>query len=124
MTEQERAEWEQRLAAAVAATVRRRERTRRERDQHAAARAAGLRHRHRDRLTHRKADSMTNPDDQRLTVEVSGLRDGELRDLAGSLARVAGWRTVAEPIAVVLAALARQAEQIRTRRRRTGGDPR
>ncbi|MDG4792423.1 hypothetical protein [Micromonospora sp. WMMD1082] len=121
MTEQERAEWEQRLAAAVAGTIRRRAQRRQERADRAAARTAGLTHRHRDRLAHRKATTMTNPDEQTLTVDVSGLRDAELRDVSTLLAKCAGWHTVAEPVAVVLAALAEQAGRIRGRRRQNGG---
>ncbi|MEU6208197.1 hypothetical protein ABZ814_32010 [Micromonospora musae] len=52
MTEQERAEWEQRLAAAVAETVRRRQARRQLRQQLDEARAHGLQQRHRQRLNH------------------------------------------------------------------------
>lgn len=50
MTEVERAEWQHRLADAVAATVARRERRRQEREQRQAARDHGLAHRHHERL--------------------------------------------------------------------------
>ncbi|XTZ16405.1 hypothetical protein ACQSSU_03105 [Micromonospora echinospora] len=51
MTEQERAEWEERLSAAVAETIRRRQKRRAERDHLAQARAHGLRQRHASKTT-------------------------------------------------------------------------
>lgn len=52
MTEQEQAEWQQRLAAAVADTIRRRQARRQLRQQLDTARAHGLQQRHRQRLDH------------------------------------------------------------------------
>ncbi|WKU03858.1 hypothetical protein [Micromonospora sp. HUAS LYJ1] len=53
MTEQEAAEWQERLQAATAAAVRRREDRRKLRAQLDAARAIGLQRRHHQKL-HRK----------------------------------------------------------------------
>jgi imidazolonepropionase-like amidohydrolase len=52
MTPTEEAEWQQRLQAAVAETVRRREARRQQREQLNAARTHGLQQRHRQRLNH------------------------------------------------------------------------
>lgn len=56
MTEQERAEWEERLQAAVAETVRRRLARRKLREQLDAARAYGLTQRHARKLNRNRKD--------------------------------------------------------------------
>ncbi|MEV0156885.1 hypothetical protein AB0H57_24580 [Micromonospora sp. NPDC050686] len=54
MTPTEQAEWQERLQAAVAETLRKREERKRIRDEFAAARTIGLKRRHHQKLHGRK----------------------------------------------------------------------
>lgn len=83
MTEQERAEWQQRLQAAVAETLRRRAQRRQQRQDLNAARAAGLRQRHHQKL-HREDQPMT-PAEQ--TAVEFDIRRRERAELDRAIAR-------------------------------------
>lgn len=76
MTEQERAEWQQRLEAAVAETLRQRQARRQLREQHQAARDIGLRHRHAARLAHAQGDAMPTTEQPPACCRDSGHPDG------------------------------------------------
>ncbi|MFD4206255.1 hypothetical protein ACFWRG_09715 [Micromonospora tulbaghiae] len=123
MTEEERAEWEQRLRSAVDETLRRRAARRQLREQHQAARNHGLRHRHAARLARtRTGAAMTTPQPgQTLTVDVSGLTSGDLASLGSALARLSGWSSHTQPVLDVLVDLASQVGRIRDQR--TGRRP-
>ncbi|MEW2444687.1 hypothetical protein [Micromonospora marina] len=118
MTEQERAEWEQRLRAAVDETLRRRATRRQLREQHQAARNHGLRHRHAARLAHtRTGATMTAPQPgQTLTVDLSGLNSSDLASLGSALARLSGWNSHTQPVLDTLVDLATQVSRIRDQR--------
>ncbi|MEW2382323.1 hypothetical protein AB0873_09555 [Micromonospora sp. NPDC047707] len=112
----ERGDWQARLEAAVAETLRRRAERRRIREEHQAARTVGLVHRNRARLARARtapggATMPTTPNTvgDVLTVDVSDLPDADLASVAGALARVAGFRTLNTAAVLILGQLAQQA---------------
>lgn len=107
------AEWQQRLEAAVADTIRRRTARLAERQQLDARRQAGLTARHGTKLARNRQRS-TMPDDTPavLTIDTAGLTARDLRDLAHAATRVAGARSISIPLAAALGRLAASAADL------------